>query len=163
MKFKLKKIYIILLLVILIQPKVFARDNKVLYTRENISNYFLGIISAKNYDSEKTYKYLKKVQLLKNHHSTYNIEFLHNLVVLEKFDKALAFSKNTWKADELFFEGDLLLGLNFFKNKDYKNAEKHFKRLNNSSSLHTLSEKDKALSNFSSEIRLLRNSILYLE
>ena len=133
MKFKLKKIYIILLLVILIQPKVFARDNKVLYTRENISNYFLGIISAKNYDSEKTYKYLKKVQLLKNHHSTYNIEFLHNLVVLEKFDKALAFSKNTWKADELFFEGDLLLGLNFFKNKDYKNAEKHFKRLNNSS------------------------------
>ena len=133
MKFKLKKIYIILLLVILIQPKVFARDNKALYTRENISNYFLGIISAKNYDSEKTYKYLKKVQLLKNHHSTYNIEFLHNLVVLEKFDKALAFSRNTWKADELFFEGDLLLGLNFFKNKDYKNAEKHFKRLNNSS------------------------------
>ena len=29
-----------------------------------------------------------------------------------------------------FFEGDLLLGLNFFKKKDYKNAEKYFKKLN---------------------------------
>ena len=60
-----KKIYIILLLLILIQSKVFARDNKVLYTRENISNYFSGIVSAKNYDNHETYKYLKKVQLLK--------------------------------------------------------------------------------------------------
>lgn len=32
--------------------------------------------------------------------------------------------------NELFFESDLLLGLNFFKNKDFKNSEKHFKRLN---------------------------------
>ena len=54
MKFTIKKIYIVLLLLILIQPKVFARDNKVLYTRENISNYFLGIISAKNYDDKNS-------------------------------------------------------------------------------------------------------------
>ena len=86
MKFTFKKIYIILLLLILIQSKVFARDNKVLYTRENISNYFLGIVSTKNYDNLETYKYLKKVQLLKNEHSRYNIEFLRTLVLLGKFD-----------------------------------------------------------------------------
>jgi len=131
MKFKLKKIYIILLLVILIQPTVFARNNKVIYTKENISNYFLGIISAKNYRDEKAYKYLKKTQVLKDYHSRYNIEFLNNLISLEKFDKALSFSESVWREEELFFEADLLLGLNFFKNKDYKNSEKHFKRLNN--------------------------------
>ena len=32
--------------------------------------------------------------------------------------------------DELFFEADLLLGLDFFIKKDYINAEKHFERLN---------------------------------
>ena len=133
MKFTFKKIYIILLLLILIQPKVFARDNKVLYTGENISNYFLGIISAKNYDDKNTHKYLKKVQLLKNHHSRFNTEFLRNLILLEKFHEAFTFSESVWDKNELFFESDLLLGLNSFKKKDYKNSEKYFKRLNKTS------------------------------
>ena len=125
-----KKIYIILFFLILIQPEVFGRDNKVIYSRANISNYFLGIISAKKYEIKETHKYLKKVEMLKKHHSRYNIEFLSNLILLEKFDKALAFSKSIWKKDELFFEADLLLGLNYFKNKDYQNSEKYFLRLN---------------------------------
>ena len=37
--------------------------------------------------------------------------------------------------DELFFEADLLLGLNFFIKKDYINAEKHFERLNRNFSI----------------------------
>jgi len=130
MKFCIKKIYIILILAILIQPRVFARDNKDIYTRENISNYFSGIISAKNYNNKDTYKFLKKIQLLKNHHSRYNVEFINNLVLLGKFDKALAFSESIWDKNELFFEADLLLGLRLFKNKDYINSEKHFERLN---------------------------------
>ena len=125
-----KKIYIILFFLILIQPEVFGRDNKVIYSKANISNYFLGIISAKNYEIEETHKYLKRVEMLKKHHSRYNIEFLSNLILLEKFDKALAFSESIWKKEELFFEADLLLGLNFFKNKDYQNSEKYFQRLN---------------------------------
>ena len=130
MKFCIKKIYIILILAILIQPRVFARDNKDIYTRENISNYFSGIISAKNYNNKDAYKFLKKIQLLKNHHSRYNVEFINNLVLLGKFDKALAFSESIWDKNELFFEADLLLGLRFFKNKDYINSEKYFERLN---------------------------------
>ena len=133
MKFCIKKIYIILILAILIQPRVFARDNKDIYTRENISNYFSGIISAKNYNNKDAYKFLKKIQLLKNHHSRYNVEFINNLVLLGKFDKALAFSESIWDKNELFFEADLLLGLRFFKNKDYINSEKYFERLNTSS------------------------------
>jgi len=130
MKLMIKKIYILLLLLILFQAKVFARDIQVLRTGENISNYFSGIISTKNHDYNRSYKYLKKIQILKKHHSKYNAEFLTTLVVLEKFDKAFTFSESVVNKDQFFFEGDLLLGLNFFKNKDYQNAEKYFQKLN---------------------------------
>ena len=130
MKFIFKKIYIILILVVLIQTNGFTRDNKILYTGENISNYFSGIVASKKYDNKRTYNHLKKVKELKDDHFQYNMEFLKTLVLLEKFDKAFKFSESVWKENELFFEGDLLLGLNSFLNKDYKNSERYFKRLN---------------------------------
>ena len=132
MKFLIKKIYIILffLTIFLIQLEAFARDSKVLYTRENISNYFLGIISANNNFNNEALRYLKKVESLKNRHSKFNVEFVRMLVLLEKFDEAFIFSKSIWDENELFFEADLLLGLDSFKKKDYKNSEKYFERLN---------------------------------
>ena len=132
MKFLIKKIYIILffLTIFLIQLEAFARDSKALYTRENISNYFLGIVSANNNFNNEALRYLKKVESLKNKHSKFNVEFVRILVLLEKFDEAFIFSKSVWDENELFFEADLLLGLDSFKKKDYKNSEKYFERLN---------------------------------
>ena len=132
MKFLIKKIYIILffLTIFLIQLEAFARDSKAPYTRENISNYFLGIVSANNNFNKEALRYLKKVESLKNRHSKFNVEFVRLLVLLEKFDEAFIFSKSVWDENELFFEADLLLGLDSFKKKDYKNSEKYFKRLN---------------------------------
>ncbi len=132
MKFLNKKIYIILFLltILLIESKVFAKDSKIQYKRENISNYFLGIISADQNYNNKAFKHLRKVQSIKNKHSKFNIEFIRTLILLEKFEQAFAFSQNVWREDELFFEADLLLGLNYFIKKDYTNSEKHFKRLN---------------------------------
>ena len=132
MKFLIKKIYIILffLTIFLIQLEAFARDSKALYTRENISNYFLGIVSANNNFNNEALRYLKKVESLKNKHSKFNVEFVRLLVLLEKFDEAFIFSKSVWDENELFFEADLLLGLDSFKKKDYKNSEKYFERLN---------------------------------
>ena len=132
MKFPLKKIYIILLLsiLLLVGPKVFARDSKIQYTSENISNYFLGIVSTNQDYNNQAFKYLNKVQSIKNRHSQYNIEFIRTLVLLEKFKQAFFFSKNVWNEDELFFEADLLLGLNAFIKRDYASAEKYFERLN---------------------------------
>ena len=132
MKFLIKKIYIILffLTIFLIQLEAFARDSKALYTRENISNYFLGIVSANNNFNNEALRYLKKVESLKNRHSKFNVEFVRMLVLLEKFDEAFIFSKSVWDENELFFEADLLLGLDSFKKKDYKNSEKYFQRLN---------------------------------
>ena len=132
MKFLINKIYIILFLLalFLIQPEASARDNKIQYTRENISNYFFGIISANKDYNNRAFKHLKKVRSLKNRHSQFNIEFIRTLVLLDKFEQAFSFSRSVWLEDELFFEADLLLGLDFFIKKDYINAERYFERLN---------------------------------
>jgi len=132
MKFLIKKIYIILflLIILLTATKTFARDSKIQYAGENISNYFLGIISAKQSHNKEAFRYLKKIQSIKNRHSQFNVEFIRTIVLLEKFKQAFAFSKDVWTEDEYFFEADLLLGLNYFIKEDYVNAEKHFERLN---------------------------------
>ena len=132
MKFLIKKIYIILflLIILLTTTKIFARDSKIQYAEEDISNYFLGIISAKQSHNKEAFRYLKKVQSIKNRHSQFNVEFIRTIVLLEKFKQAFAFSKNIWSKDELFFETDLLLGLDSFIKKDYISAERHFERLN---------------------------------
>ena len=131
MKFFIKKIYIILLLIILLTAsKSFSKDSKIQYTRENISNYFLGMVSANRDYNNEAFKYLKKVRSIKNTHSQFNVQYIRTLVSLDKFDEAFTFSKSVWTEEEFFFETDLLLGLNYFLKKDYTNAEKYFKRLN---------------------------------
>ena len=133
MKFFIKKIYIIffLLSILLIESGAFARDSNIQYKKKDISNYFSGIISINQaHNDNKAFEYLGKVQSIHNRHSQYNIEFIRTLILLEKFKQAFAFSKNVWTEDELFFEADLLLGLNSFIQKDYKRAEKYFERLN---------------------------------
>ena len=133
MKFLIKKIYIIffVLIILLTESEVFAKENNIQYNKKDISNYFLGIISINQYyNNNKAFKYLRDIQSIHNRHSQYNIEFLRTLILLEKFKQAFAFSKKVWVEDELFFEADLLLGLNSFIKKDYKSAQKYFERLN---------------------------------
>ena len=132
MNFLIKKINIILffITIFLINSEGLAIDNKTLYTRENISNYFLGIISAKRDYNHEALKYLKKVESLKNVHSEFNNEFIKTLILLGKFEEAVVFSKNIRDEKQLFFEADLLLGLDAFIREDYKRAEKYFQRLN---------------------------------
>ena len=132
MKFLIKKIYIIFLLlsILLFEPKVFAKESNIKYTKENISNYFFGVISANQDYNNEAFKHLKKVKSLRNRHSRFNIAFIRTLILLDKFEQAFAFSKSVWSDDEFLFEADLLLGLNYFIKEDYVNAEKHFERLN---------------------------------
>ena len=132
MKFLIKKIYIILflLVILLTTNKIFAKDKKIQYVEEDISNYFLGVISTKKNHNKEAFRYLKKVQSIKNKHSQFNVEFIRTNILLGKFKQAFAFSENIWSENELFFETDLLLGLDSFIKKDYIRAERYFKRLN---------------------------------
>ena len=101
MKFLIKKIYIILFLlsILLIESKIFAKESEIQYTKENISNYFSGIISVNQNYNNKAFKHLKKVKSLKNKHYRFNIEFIRTLVLLEKFEQAFSFSKSVWLED----------------------------------------------------------------
>ena len=132
MRYFIKNIYFILLLItiLFLDTETFGKDSKVKYSRNNISNYLSGIISVNRDYTNAAFKYLNKVQSLKNHHSNFNVQFIRTLILLEKFNQAFAFSKDVWLEDEYFFETDLLLGLEFFIKNDYLNAEKHFERLN---------------------------------
>ena len=132
MKYLIKKIYFILLLIIILfsSTETFGKNRKVEYSRNNISNYLSGIVSVNQDYTNAAFRYLNKVQSLKNDHSNFNVQFIRTLILLEKFEQAFAFSKDVWLEDEYFFDTDLLLGLESFIKKDYVNAEKYFERLN---------------------------------
>ena len=87
MKFLIKKNYIILLLtsILLFENKVHGNETKIQYSRENISNYLLGIISADQYSDAKAFDYLKKAKSVNKIHSQYNVEFIRTLILLERF------------------------------------------------------------------------------
>ena len=144
MKYIIKNIYILqfLLIMLLCSNNGFAKEKVTKYTKENISNYFLGIVSSNNDYNDKAFKYLKKAKSIQNKHSRFNTEYIRTLVLVDKFDEAIKFSKDAWKEEDLFFEIDLLLGLDYFLKKDYLNAEKHFDRLN------TLSRHNLVFDNF---------------
>jgi len=132
MRYLTKKIYLILLflLILFFNTKIFAKDANLKYSRENISNYFLGIVSLNENNTTSSFKYLEKVQTLKSIHSNYNANFIRTLILLEKFDQAFAFAKSLENENKLFFEANLLLGLESLMAKDYLNAEKYFKEIN---------------------------------
>ena len=142
MRYFIKNIYFILLLItiLFLDTETFGKDSKVKYSRNNISNYLSGIISVNQDYTNAAFKFLNKVQSLKNDHSNFNVQFIRTLILLEKFEQAFAFSKDVWLEDEYFFETDLLLGLEFFIKNDYLNAEKHFERLNKISRYNLLFE-----------------------
>jgi len=132
MKYFIKKIYLILIFttVLISSVETFGMDTRYKYSKDDIYNYFSGIVSLKQNYTTTGFKYLSRVQSLKNTHSNFNVQFIRSLILLEKFEQAFSFSKSVWLEDELFFEVDLLLGLKSFINKDYINAEKYFERLN---------------------------------
>ena len=132
MKYFIKAFFIVVILITssLLKTETLAKNTNFKYSQEDISNYFSGIVSLNQNYTTTGFKYLNKVQSLRNTHSNFNIQFIRSLILLEKFDQAFAFSKSVWREDEPFFDIDLLLGLESFVKKDYINAEKYFKRLN---------------------------------
>ena len=106
MKFLIKKNYVtILLLVILtVGTGLDAKESKTQYKKENISNYFSGIVSLNQKDNHKAFVHFKKAKSLKKRHSRYNSEFARTLILIKKFNEAVAFSKSTWNQEEYIFE-----------------------------------------------------------
>ena len=133
MKYFIKKIYLIIffLLIVFFNSTTNASDEKLKYSREDVSNYFLGIVNLNKNNTTSGFKYLDRVQSLSSKHLNYNINFIRSLVLLEKFDLAFAFANKLKNEDKLFFEADLLLGIESLINNDYLNSKKYFSKLNN--------------------------------
>ena len=91
MKHFIKNIYLNLLLVVvfLIGSESYSKGTNVEYSKETISNYFTGIISARQDNTKKAFKHLNKIQSIKKTHDNFSIEFIRTLVLLEKFDQAI--------------------------------------------------------------------------
>ena len=132
MRFFIKTKYLIFILLIFLfsAKEVFAKEDKILYSKQNISNYLSGIVLLNQNKIEDSFKYLDKVNLLEDKHDIFNVQYIRTLVLLGKFDKAIDFSKSVWKKENFYFEADLLIGLDYFIKEDYVSAEKYFSRLN---------------------------------
>ena len=132
MKYLNKKIYLVFLLInlSLISSKAFSKNAKFSYSQDDIFNYFSGIVAMSQNNTTSGFKYLKKTKSLKNVHYNYNVQFLRSLILLNKFDEAFSFSKEIWDEDILYFDADLLIGIKYFIEEDFLNAEKYFSRLN---------------------------------
>jgi len=132
MKYFVKKIYFIFFIanLLLVNNSAYSKNADISYNKNDVSNYFSGIISINQNNTTTGFKYLNKVKSLKNRHQNYNAQFLRSLVLLNKFDEAFSFSKDIWVKEPLFFDADLLIGLDHFINKDYLKSEKYFLRLN---------------------------------
>ncbi len=132
MKYLNKKIYLVFLLInlSLISSEAFSKNAKFSYSQEDIFNYFSGIVAMSQNNTTSGFKYLKKINSLKNIHYNYNVQYLRSLILLNKFDEAFSFSKEIWDEKILYFDADLLIGMKYFIEEDFSNAEKHFIRLN---------------------------------
>ena len=99
MRFFIKTKYLIFILLIFLfsSKEVFAKEDKILYSKQNISNYLSGIVLLSQNKIEDSFKYLDKVNLLEDKHDTFNVQYIRTLVLLGKFDKAIDFSKSVWK------------------------------------------------------------------
>jgi len=95
MKLLIKKIYIILffLTILFAESQVFSKDSKIQYTRENLSNYFSGIISVNKNHNDEAFKHLNKIQKIKKKHSQFNVNLLGHLFSLKNLNKHLLFQK----------------------------------------------------------------------
>ena len=101
----IKKIFLFLFLTsILFNDLSFAKDRKIQYTSEDISDYFYGIVSASKNETDTAYQHLNKIQFIKDSHSNFNVKFIHTLILLEKYKQAFNFAKSVWSEDNYILE-----------------------------------------------------------
>ena len=79
-----------------------------------------------NYNS--SYKHFKRLEGLEDKHSIIQ-KYIYSLVNLGKFNEAYKYSKILEKKSINGFESDLIIGIYYLKNKNFKLSEKYFKKL----------------------------------
>ena len=119
-------IYILIFFSFLSNFNAHSSNQKILYSRKSISNYFSGIISSNNNNNKLALKYFNNLNHLKNNHDQFNRELVFTLVQTQKFSELFLYLKKIRKKNLNFFNANLLLGINYFLEKNYTKSESYF-------------------------------------
>ena len=119
-------VYILIFFSFLSNFNAHSSNQKILYSRKSISNYFSGIISSNNNNNKLALKYFNNLNHLKNHHEQFNRELIFTLVQTQKIPKSFLYLKKLRKKNLNFFNANLLLGINYFLERNYKKSASYF-------------------------------------
>ena len=90
-------IYILIFFSFILNSSAYSSNQKTLYSRKSISDYFSGIISSNNNNNKLALKYFNNLNHLKNNHNQFNREMIFTLVQTKEISKLFLYLKKLKK------------------------------------------------------------------
>ena len=125
--FKLNKIILQTLFLIVFFYSTALQGLEKVYKGEKVAKYFSGVISLISDDYEKSYHFLKDLKDIEDIHSNYSRTYINSLVNNSKINEAFKFSTDLKRKKLNFFQSDLILIVRLIDNQQY---DKAFTQLN---------------------------------
>jgi len=119
-------IYILIFFSFILNSSAYSSNQKILYSRKSISNYFSGIISSNNNNNKLALKYFNNLNHLKNNHDQFNREIVFTLVQTKEISELFSYLKKLRKKNLNFFDANLLLGISYLLEKNYMKSSSYF-------------------------------------
>ena len=135
MKLKLYKQLLFILLFFYFFSSLNAYSSNItnMHSKEFISNYFSGLLSAKKHNSSESLNFFLKTKELRKIHFPFVKEYLSVLVQERKIREAIKFLNNADKESNNFTESNIILGTFNLLNKKYDKASYYFNLINKNS------------------------------
>ena len=122
-------IYILFYFNLLLNSNANSSNQNILHSSKNLSDYFSGIISSINNDSKLTLKYFDNLENHGDNHGRYVREKVFALVQEKKIPEVFIYLKQLKKVNVDFFNANLLLGINYLLEKNYKRSSVYFEKI----------------------------------
>ena len=127
------KFFIFLLFFLLYQSVSISKINEIEnFNQKYLSNYFSGIVSLKNEETEASFKFLENSYPISETHKNYLKNYLVSLVMNRQVDKAIKKIKDNEVNTEIFLEKEVLLFVDSIKKKNFIKSQSHMTNLENS-------------------------------
>ena len=127
------KFFIFLLFFLLYQNVSISKINEIEnFNQKYLSNYFSGIVSLKNEETEASFKFLENSYPISETHKNYLKNYLVSLVMNRQVDKAIKKIKDNEVNTEIFLEKEVLLFVDSIKKKNFIKSQSHMTNLENS-------------------------------
>ena len=127
------KFFIFLLFFLLYQSVSISKINEIEnFNQKYLSNYFSGIVSLKNEETEASFKFLENSYPISETHKNHLKNYLVSLVMNRQVDKAIKKIKDNEINSEIFLEKEVLLFVDSIKKKNFIKSQSHMTNLENS-------------------------------